>query len=160
MVAGKKVAQLIAARGPPGAEDSYSFKRRPIRCTPIIEQVIKLRIKVVLGRIPRLHEKVVDIGFVYGTNGSAGVGIRSQQCTLSVREDLHSLLKKFNSVHVRHALISKQQGDAVIADFQLLEKVECFLRRVTSNYSIFGSVLRSEVAFDGPQDIGIIIHAQ
>ncbi len=56
--------------------------------------------------------------------------------------------------------LCEQQSDAVTADFQLLHDLERFLRSVASNHSIISSVLRTEVTFDGPQDIEIIIHAK
>src|SRR5438045_3225425 len=100
MIAGKEIAQLIAARRPPSPEDSHPFKRRPVGCAPVIEQVIELWVEVTLRRIPRLQEKIIDISLVDCTDGRAGVGISGKQSTLGVGKDMHPLLQKLDAIHM------------------------------------------------------------
>ena len=40
--------------------------------------------------------------------------------------------KKFHAVHMRHALIRQQQRHAVIANLQLLQKIQRALRRIAA----------------------------
>jgi hypothetical protein len=54
---------------------------------------------------------------------------------------------------VRHSLIGKEQGHAVISHFQLLQESERTLRRIASYHTVFGAVLRTQVTLDGTQDI-------
>ena len=76
------------------------------------------------------------------------------------RENSHRLLQEFDSIHVRHALVGKQQSHAVIAHFQLLQQIESALWRVAADNAVFGAVLRTKIALDRPQNIGVIIHTE
>src|SRR3984885_9364170 len=110
--------------------------------------------------MPRLQEKIIDAGMINGADGGAGVGICGKQRPLRAGEDAHCLLQEFHSVHARHALIGKQQGHTVIANLQLLQKIERAFGRITSDDPIFSSVLRAKIALDRPQNIRVVIHTQ
>ena len=68
--------------------------------------------------------------------------------------------QKFHPVHARHALVSKQQGYAVVTNLQLFQKIERALRRIASYNPVFSAVLRAKIPLDRPQNIGIVIHTQ
>ena len=132
MIARQEIPQLVGARRPPRAQHPDSLERRAIGSLPVVEQVIQLRIEVLRRRVPRLHEKVIDVGFVDGADRSIGIGVRGQQRALGVGKNPRCFLQKSDAVHVRHALVRQQQGHAVIAHLQLLQKVQRALGRIAS----------------------------
>ena len=115
---------------------------------------------MVCRRIPWLQEEVVDAGLIDGTDRSARVGICGEQRTLGIRIDVHCFLQKCDPVHARHALVCEQQGHAVIAHLQLFQQVQCPVGRIAPYDAILGTVLRAQVAFNRPQNIGVVIDTQ
>ena len=160
VVARQKIAQLIRPRRPARAQYSDSLECRAVGSLPIIEQIIQLRIEMLRGRIPRLHEKIVDVGLIDGADRSVRVGVGGEQRPLRLGKDPHCFLQKCDAVHVRHALVGKKQGHAVVAHLQLLQKGERSLGRIASYHAVFSAVLRPQVALDRPQNIGVVIHTQ
>ena len=53
----------------------------------------------------------------------------------------HSFLQKRDTIHVRHALVSKKQGHTVVPHLQLLQKGECSQGRIASYHTVFGTVV-------------------
>ena len=78
MVSRQEIAEFIAPRRPPRTQHSYAFKSRAIGSPPIVKQVIQLRIEMVGGRIPRLHEKIIDVGLIDRADGGVRVRISGQ----------------------------------------------------------------------------------
>ena len=124
-----------------------------VRGLPIVEHVVQLRIQTIGGGIPWLQEEIVNIRFIDGADRGAGIGISGQQGTFCLWIDAHCLLEKFNAIHARHALVSKQQGNTVIAHFHLFQQIERALGGVAADDSIFRSILRTQIALNGPQNI-------
>ena len=76
-----------------------------------------MRVEMIGRGIPRLHEKIIDIGFVDGADGGVGVGIGGEEGALCLGKDAHAFLQEGDAVHVGHALIGEEEGDAIVADF-------------------------------------------
>jgi hypothetical protein len=124
------------------------------------KQVIQLRIQVLGGWIPRLQKKIVEAGLIDGADRGVRIRISREQSPLRRGKDSHRLLQKFHTVHARHALVGQQQGNAVIAHFQLLQQIERPFGRIASYDPVFSAVLRTQIALDRPQHIGVVIYAQ
>jgi hypothetical protein len=62
---------------------------------------------VLLRRVPRLEEIVVETDRVNGPDRGLGVGIGGQQHPLGIGDPLSSLLQKLDAGHVRHPLVSQ-----------------------------------------------------
>ena len=77
LIARQKIAQLVRAIGPAGAEDADAFVWRAERGGPVVKQVVQRGIQLFFGRIPGLHEVIMDARFVDGVDGGAGVGVGS-----------------------------------------------------------------------------------
>jgi hypothetical protein len=73
------------------------------------------------GRIPRLHEEVIDVRLINGTDRGVSVGVGGQQGSFGVGIDHSRGLQKPDSIHAWHALICQQQRDPVISNFQSLQ---------------------------------------
>src|SRR5437763_11857380 len=105
--------------------------------------------------IPWLQEKIVDAGTIDGADRSVCVRVRGEQSPLRIGEYPHGFLQKFDPVHMRHTLVGKEQGHAVVTHFQLLQEIERALGRIASYYPVFSAVLRTKIAFYRPQNVGI-----
>jgi hypothetical protein len=57
------------------------------------------------GRVPRLHEKIVDIRLVDGANRRVRIRVGSQESPLSAGKDLPCLLQKTDAIYARHSLV-------------------------------------------------------
>ena len=127
---------------------------------PVVQQIVQLRIEVVGGRVPGLHEKIIDIGLIDGADGGVRVGVGSEQGPLGFRINVLRFLQEGDAVHARHALIGQKQCHAVAADLELLEQVERALGRIASNDAIFSAVMRAKIALNRPQHVRVVIDTQ
>ncbi len=73
---------------------------------------------------------------------------------------MHCFLQKYDPVHPRHALVRQQQGHGVIAHLELLQQIQRSLGRIAPDDAILGTVLRAQVAFNRPQNVGVVIDTQ
>ena len=95
-----------------------------------------------------------------GADRGGGVGVGGEQRALGIRVNAHGFLQEVHAVDARHALVGQEQGHAVAAEFQLLQKVERAFGRSASQDAIIRAVLRTQVAFNRPQNIRVVVHAQ
>jgi hypothetical protein len=84
-----------------------------------------------------------------------------------IREDLPTgptgkiLKRRLKELHTRHGwhpLIDQEQRDRIVAQFQLLDRFQGVRTRVRSHDPVTIPVLPAQVALDGPQHVGIVIH--
>src|SRR5215471_7754720 len=115
---------------------------------------------MLLRWVPRLQEKVVDAGFIDSADSGVSIGVCGEQSALGFRKNISCFLKKSDAIHFWHALICKQQSHAIAANFQLMEKIERRFRRIACQHAVFGAIVRTQVAFNGPQNIRVVIHAE
>jgi hypothetical protein len=82
------------------------------------------RVELLLRRIPRLEQVVVDVDHVDRLDRGVGVGVRGEQRPPGVREQVHRLLEELDAVHLRHPVVGEQNGDPAAAQLDLLERVQ------------------------------------
>ena len=87
----------------------YALERRTKRAPPIVEQVRQHREQLLLGRIPRLQEVVVDLDFVDGLDGGVRVRVGGEKDTLGLWVDLDGALEELHAVHSGHALVHQEE---------------------------------------------------
>ena len=68
--------------------------------------------------------------------------------------------EKGYAIHVRHPLVGQQKRNSIIAHLQALQQVERTFRGVAADHAVLSTVLRAQVAFDGPQNVGIVVHGK
>ena len=124
MAASQKIPKLIRSGGPPRTQHADPLKRRMVRSLPVLQHVVHLRIQVFGGRIPWLHEKIIETGMIDRVDRGIRVGVSREQRPLRVRKYLPRRLQEADAIHPRHALISQQQRNAIIADLQGLQQVQ------------------------------------
>ncbi len=82
------------------------------------------------GRVPGLQEKIVDVDFVDGVDGRAGVGVSGEQRALGVGINLLGFIQEADAIHVRHTLIGQQQRYRVVSHAQLAQDFQPGVTRV------------------------------
>src|SRR5215471_12929640 len=115
---------------------------------------------MLLRWVPRFEKKVVDAGFIDSTDSGVSIGICCEQSAPCFRKNVSCFLKKSDAIHFWHALVCKQQSHAIVANFQLMEKIERRFRRIACQHAVFGAIVRTQIAFNGPQNIRVVIHAE
>ena len=79
------------------------------------QQVLDDREQLLLRRVPRLEQVVVERDLVDRGDRRLGVGVGGQQHALGVRDDLARLDEVLGARHARHPLVGDQQRDLVAA---------------------------------------------
>ncbi len=161
MVSGQEIAHFVGSRGPARAQHADALVRRPIRRAPVFQQIVEDRIQMLAGRVPGLQEKVVNVDFIDGVDGGAGVGIGGQQGALGVGIDLLGFVQKADAIHVRHTLIG--QAARATASLRTLSS-----RRISSpaspefgaQHPVVLTVTGAQVSLDRFQNIWVVVYGQ
>jgi hypothetical protein len=82
--------------------------RRP----PGVEQRVDDGVELLLRRVPRLEQVVVDVDDVDRADRGVGVGVRGEQGSAGAREDVHRLLEELDAGHARHPVVGEQRRHA------------------------------------------------
>ena len=56
-IARQKIAKFVGLRRPARSQHADALEFRPIRCSPVVEQIVQLGIEMLARRIPRLQER-------------------------------------------------------------------------------------------------------
>ena len=153
----QKIADLVRLRGPTGAEHAQAFERRMEIGVPVFEQVVENGKKLLLGRIPGLQQIVVELNVVDRADGGVGVGVSGQQGSLCFGIEFPGLLKGFDAVHLRHAVVDQQQGHSLVALLQPAQQIERGRPGIRPQDAVALVVTLFQVAFDRAQDVGIVV---
>ena len=93
---------------------------------PVAQQVVEHREQPLLGRVPRLHQVVVEADVVDGLDGDVGVGVRRQQHALGPRGVATGLGlgQHLDAGHPRHPLVDGDEGHRPVAERELGQHLE------------------------------------
>ncbi len=128
-----------------------------VRGAPGVEQGVHDRVELLLRRIPRLEQVVVQIDDVDGVDRGIGVGVRGQQHPSGRGEQVHRLFEELDAVHPRHAVVGQNHRDLVAAQLQLTHGVQRLLARLGSDDPVVLTVAPSQVAADRTGDALVIV---
>ena len=103
---------------------------------------------------------MISLDFVDCFDRRLRVGIRRQQNALAVREQLDGLFQKVHAAHTRHPLVYYQKRDRLAALLELGQGVQRRLSAIRAEDSVVVAVLTPQVAFNQPQNIGVIVHRE
>ena len=106
------------------ADDAHAAGLERRARLPGREQVLDDREELLLGRVPRLEQVVVERDLVDRGDRRLGVGVGGQQHALGVGHDLARLDEVLGAGHAGHALVGDQQRDLVAARAQLAQQLE------------------------------------
>ena len=126
------------------ADDAHAagFERRA--GLPGRQQVLDDRVELLLGRVPRLEQVVVERDLVDRGDRGLGVGVGGEQDALGVGDDLARLDEVLGARHARHPLVGDEQRDLVAARAQLAQDARAPRRRTARAGS--GSARRTRAA--------------
>ena len=85
VVAGEEGLDLVGALRPAVADDPDLGRTVGVTVRPVAEELVEHRVQPVLGRVPRLHQVVVERDVVDRPDGHVGVRVRREQHQLGVR---------------------------------------------------------------------------
>ena len=123
-VAGQEVAQLVGVAREAVADDAHAAGLERRARLPGGEQVLDDGVELLLGRVPRLEQVVVERDLVDRGDGGVGVGVGGQQHALGVGDERARLDEVLGAGHARHALVGDQHRRLVAARAQLAEQVQ------------------------------------
>ncbi len=129
-----------------------------VRGAPDVEQGVHDRVELLLRRIPRLEQVVVQVDDVDGVDRGIGVGVRGQQHPPGRGEQVHRLLKEFDAVHPRHAVVGQDHRDMVTAQLELAHRVQRLFARIGSDDPMVLAVPPSQVPADRAGDALVIVY--
>ncbi len=112
---------------------------------PGLQEIVEDRIQLLLGWIPGLVQVIVNAGGVDGANRSFRVGIGRKQDALGLREQRNRRFQEVYARHTRHALVGKNQGNHVLALFQLPADIQCRLARCGAHNTVFLTVVAAQI---------------
>ena len=107
---GQEILQPVCLGSPPRADDVGSVERLAISSLPVFELISQNRVEVLLRRLPRLHQVVIEFDFVDRIDGRGRVRIGGQQHAARFRLQRDRLLQKLGAAHMRHSLIDEKEA--------------------------------------------------
>src|SRR5262245_47497667 len=104
------------------AENPHTLKCWAVIRPPIFEQIVNNWIEMLLRRVPRLEQVMMDARVIDGLNGRVGIGVSRQQDALRFRIEVYGSADKIDAAHFRHALVSKQKRHGFVPPFESLQR--------------------------------------
>ena len=123
-VAREKVAQVVRVLREAVADDAHAAGLERRAGLPRRQQVLDDRKQLLLGRIPRLEQVVVQRDLVDRRDRRLGVGVGGQQHALGVGHELARLDEVLGARHPRHPLVGDEQRDLVAARARLAHELQ------------------------------------
>jgi hypothetical protein len=78
------------------------------------------RVQLLLGRLPRLEQVVVDVHDVDRRDRGVGVGVRGEQRAPGPGEEVHGRFQELDAAHAGHPVVGQQRRDPAAAQLGLL----------------------------------------
>jgi hypothetical protein len=130
------------------------------RRTPGVQQRVDDGVELLLRRIPRLEQVMIEVDEVDGVDGGVGVGVGGQQHAARRRVEVHRPLEKFDAAHLRHPVVGDQHGDRLAPQLELLQGLQGVRPRLGPHDAVPVSVLATQVAGDRAGNRGIVVDGQ
>ncbi len=160
LVAGQELAHLRRARRPAVADHLGAGHRFLVAAAPGLQQGVEHRVELLLRRIPRLEQIVIEVDDVDRVDRGIGVGIGGEQHSPRVRMQVHGLLQEFDAVHPGHAVVGDQHRDRLVAQFQFTQGFQGLRTRFRAQDAVVGAVAPAQIADDGPGDARVVVDAE
>ncbi len=120
LVARQELAHLPRPLVPPVPDDLGVGNGAVTGGVPGLEQPVDHRVQLLLGRIPRLEQVVVEVDDVDRVDRGVGVGVGRQQHPAGERVDVHRLFEELDAAHLRHPVVGDEHRDGVAAQLELV----------------------------------------
>ena len=160
LVAGQELPDLRGPRRPP-VPHHLGLRHRPvIRLQPRVQQRVDHRVQLLLRRVPRLEQVVVQVDHVDRVDRGPGIGVRGEQHPPRAGVDVHGLLEELDPVQLRHPVVGQDRGDQIAAQLHLPQRVQPVGRRLGPHDPVPVPVPPPQVAGHRPGYRRIVVDRQ
>ena len=121
------------------------------------EQILDHREQLLLRRVPRLQQVVIERHLVDRLDRRLSVGVRRQQHALGLRHQLPRLHEIVGPRQAGHPLVSDQQRDLLAPGANLLEEIEPLGTRTGAHHPIALTKAAPQITRDRRQHRRLII---
>jgi hypothetical protein len=157
VVVGEEGLHLDGALGPPVAHDSHLGVAVGVAVRPVAQQLVEHRVEPLLGRVPRLHQVVVERDVVDRSDRDVGVGVRREQHELGVRRLLPHLLQHLDAGHPWHPLVADDRGDGPVLEQLVGQHLQGLRPRGGAQDAVVLAVALAQVAHHGSDDGDVVV---
>ncbi len=156
-VAREEVADVVRRRRPRVADHLDVEHRRVAQRAPGLEHGVDDGVELLLGRVPRLQQVVVDVDDVDRRDRRVGVRVGGEQSAPGPGEQVHGLLEELDAVQPGHPVVGEDRGDGVAAELHLAQSVEGLLRILRAHDPVVLAVPAAQVPGDRPGDGRVVV---
>ena len=160
LVARQELTHLPRPGVPPVADDLGVRDGAVADRPPRLEQAVDHRVELLLRRIPRLEQVVVEVDDVDGVDRGVGVGVCGQQHAAGQREEVHRLFEELDAAHLRHPVVGDEHRDGVAAQLEFLERVQRVGPDFGAHDPVPLAVVAAQIAGDGARHRGVVVDGQ
>jgi hypothetical protein len=161
-VAGQEVPDGVGLLGEAVADDAHAALGLPLAHVglPVRQEVVDHGVEVLLGRVPRLGEVVVELDVVDRLDRGVRVRVGREEDALGLGRLVHRQLEEVDALHAGHALVGEQERDALPAQRELVEDVQRGLAGVGADDLELLAVAAAQVALDRAAHAGVVVHGE
>ena len=94
------------------------------RGPPVFEQVVEHGVETLLGRVPRLHQVVVEADLIDRAHRRLGVRVRGKEHALRIGREGLGLRQQLDSRHPGHALVGDDQRHRIAPRGELSQDLQ------------------------------------
>ena len=124
---------------------------------PRRQQILDDGEQLLLGRVPRLQQVVVERDLVDRLDRRLGVGVRRQQDALGLRHELARLDQVIGPGQPRHALVGDQQRHLLAPCANLPQQVKPFGARAGAHHAVALAETASQVSRDSGEHGRLVV---
>ena len=137
------------------------YGNRPVALrAPRLEEAVDHRVELLLRRIPRLEQVVVQVDDVDRVDRGVGVGVRGQQHAARQRIDVHRLFEELDAAHLRHPVVGDEHRDGVAAQLEFVERLESVGPGLGAHDPVPLAVVAAQIASDSAGHGGVVVDGQ
>jgi hypothetical protein len=160
VVAGQERLDVVGAVRPAVADHAKIGCVLGVGVPPVLQQVVDHGEQLILGRVPRLEQVVVQADVVDRLDGDVGVGVRGEEEVLRARRVLAGPLEQLDAGHPGHPLVGRDQRDRLITQGELGQRGQRLGARRRLHHEVVVAVPPAQVASDRRRDHRVVVDAE
>ena len=127
---------------------------------PQLDQGVDDGVQLLLRRIPRLQQVVVEVDDVDRLDRSVGVGVCGEQGSPGTRKQVHRFFEELDASHLGHAMVREQHGHEVAPQLELPQRVQGLRPRFGTHHAVGVAILAAEVTSYCARHSGVVVDGQ
>ena len=127
------------------------------RGPPVFEQAVEHGVETLLGRVPRLHQVVVEADLIDRAHRRLGVRVRGKEHALRIGREGLGLRQQLDSRHPGHALVGDDQRHRIAPRGELSQDLQRVLARARGDDREVACVAIAEIALDSSDDLLVVV---